>query len=347
MRDALRDLWRANAHRVVAGLIVAIVLFVSVNLVRRDARSRIAQQKGTGLASVAYHEPGLWQRSTARSSYSRKTRAVSEQATSGTVGGVPIRVAGLNLALPQDAEQKVVRTAALDIECANPAKAAEQLNDIATGFSGLIVSSKITGADEQMRWAEVTLSVPAKHFDAVRTAVRKLAKSVEQDSIEAQDVTRQYTDQEATLRHYRAEETQYLAILRRAHTVKDVLEVSSKLDDVQESIDQLERDIRTLHRQVDMSVLNVHIRSVSEDQVFGINWRPLYQARISLRSALTGLADYADSMVAFALYVPVIIAWTITVIGLAKLGWILLRPVLLLFPALASWRRRPPQLQPS
>ena len=56
----------------------------------------------------------------------------------------------------------------------------------------------------------------AEHFDEARSQVRGIAKTVEQDTVEVRDVTREYVNQEATLRNSRAEEAQYLAILKRA-----------------------------------------------------------------------------------------------------------------------------------
>jgi hypothetical protein len=73
------------------------------------------------------------------------------------------------------------------------------------------------------------MRIPAEYFDDARAQVRRIAKTVEQDTTEARDVTREYVDQEASLRNSRAEEAQYLAVLKRAAAVKDILEVSSKL----------------------------------------------------------------------------------------------------------------------
>jgi len=63
------------------------------------------------------------------------------------------------------------------------------------------------------------MRIPAKHLDEARAQVRAIAKAVEEDTIEARDVTREYVDQEAKLRDFRAEEAQYLAILKRATAV--------------------------------------------------------------------------------------------------------------------------------
>src|SRR5256884_4184949 len=138
-------------------------------------------------------------------------------------------------------------TGTLDIIVVDPVQAAEQMRDLATHLSGFVVSSRVSGSDERTRSAQVTVRIPAKYFDEARTQVRRIAKTVEQDTVEARDATREYVDQEARLRNARAEETQYLAILKRAAAVKDVLEVSSRLAEVRGRIDESEADLPSSH----------------------------------------------------------------------------------------------------
>jgi hypothetical protein len=174
--------------------------------------------------------------------------------------------------------------------------------------------------------------------------VRAFAKSVEQDAVEARDVTREYVDQEALLRNAHAEELRYLVILRRAASVQDVLEVTSKLAEVRSRIDELQTALNSLHNQVEMSLLTVNVTAMADAQVFGIRWRPLYKAKLSLRGALSAMADYGDSMMALVVNLPVITIWGFTIVALLKVGWIALRRlVVLFFPALGTWLHRPPQ----
>jgi hypothetical protein len=270
---------------------------------------------------------------------------------SGTLGGVPGGIRPVSVELRPESEvdntdRQMIRSGTLEITVTDPLQAAEQLRDLATQFSGFVVSSKVNGSDERARSAQVIMRIPANHLDEARAQVRAMAQAVEEDTIEARDVTREYVDQEAKLRNFRAEEAQYLAILKRATAVKDVLEVSSKLADVRGRTDELEADLRFLHHQVEMSLLTANTTAMAEVQVFGIRWRPLYKAKLALRGALSAMADYGDSMVELFLNFPVLAMWGFTVVALLKVGWMLLRrTVLLFFPGLATWLRRPVQLQ--
>jgi len=59
--------------------------------------------------------------------------------------------------------------------------------------------------------------------------------------------------------------------------------------------------------------ITVSLRAVADAQVFGLNWRPLYQLKIAARDGLDALADYASAMAVILFYVPVILAWGLTI----------------------------------
>jgi hypothetical protein len=144
----------------------------------------------------------------------------------GVIGGVagapPLAVAyhSRSNAAPEIPARQVIRTGSLEIIVNDPLQAAEQLRNLAADFSGFVVSSRVSGSDEGTRTAQVSMRVSAEYFDEAQTQIRKIAKAVEQDTIEAHDVTRESVNQEAAVRNARAEEAQYLAILKRACTTQ-------------------------------------------------------------------------------------------------------------------------------
>src|SRR5262249_42510137 len=111
-----------------------------------------------------------------------------------------------------------VRTGAMDLIVKNPAEAAEKIRRLAESAGGFLVNSQVSGADAAST-AEVVIRVPVARFEEIRAEIRKLGLRVESDRLEVQDVTKDYVDREARLRNLRAQEQQYLAILKRATTV--------------------------------------------------------------------------------------------------------------------------------
>lgn len=201
------------------------------------------------------------------------------------------------------------------------------------------MSSQVSGSGDTAS-ASLTIRVPAARFEQVRSRIRTLALRFDSESADAQDVTRQYVDEDARLRNLRAEEQQYLAILRKAATVKDTLEVSDKLNEVRGAIEERQAEFETLSKQIEMVAININLRAEADAQVFGLEWRPLYQLKVSAREGLDGIGDYVSSMAALVFYLPTVLLWIFTIIAFAAIGWRILRW------AVRVWFRSGKQLAP-
>jgi hypothetical protein len=216
--------------------------------------------------------------------------------------------------------RKIVRTGSLELTVKSPAEAAEQVRIMAERMGGYLESTQI-GGTKDAPVANITIRVPAMHFEDAKAGIRQLAVRVDSEKTDAQDVTRQYVDMEARLRNLRAEEAQYLTIMKSAYKVDDLLSVSQKLSEVRGEIEQQQAEFQTLSKQVETVAITVSLRAVADAQVFGLNWRPLYQLKIAVRDGLDALADYASTMAAILFYVPVILAWGLTILLAIVIGW--------------------------
>jgi Domain of unknown function (DUF4349) len=220
--------------------------------------------------------------------------------------------------------RKLVRTGALELTVKSPADAAEQIRHMAESMGGYLETAQIGGTKDAPT-ADITIRVPTAHFEDAKAGIRKLAARVESEKTDAQDVTRQYVDIEARLRNFRAEEAQYLTIMKSAYKVDDLLEVSEKLSDVRGQIEQQQAEFQTLSKQIETVAITISLRALADAQVFGLNWRPLYQLKVAARDGLDAMADYTSTMVAVLFYVPVALAWSFTLLFAALIGWRLFR----------------------
>lgn len=274
----------------VVALIVTIVVIATPNLLR----SRIAAEK-----AAEYSRP----------------RAQSAGGEAGRAG------------LPQLAVdfRKVVRTGSLDLEVADPVATAEALRQLAAREHGYLESSNVWGASDSLQTAQVTLRVPAERFDAVRLEARKLGVRMTNERVESKDVTGEYVDLESSLRNYRAEEQQYLEIMKRAGAVKDTLEVARQLAEVRGRIERTQGQWKLLGQQVEMATLSVALRSQSVVAIGGVRWQPLQRIRIALRDAAQDLADYGDFLILVLVRLPVMLLWVLTLAAMAAAAWKLAR----------------------
>jgi len=301
---------RGNAWWIaLAGMAALIMVAVSApNLMR----SRISADKAY---EIGLPDPGV-----------RRGQVVSEArsyiAPAASISAAVRTEAKAGVDSPLD--RKIVRTSSVDLVVQRPAEAAEKIRGLAEGLGGFLVSSQVSGGPNS-GGASLTIRVPAARFEEARAEIRQLWLRVESEKVEAQDVTRQYVDEDANLRNLRAEELQYLSILKQAHTVKDTLEVSDKLGDVQGEIERQQAEFDALSKQIETVAITVSLRAEAEAQVFGLHWRPLYQMKLALRDGLDAMADYAGAMTSFVFYLPAVLLWLGTIVAGLAVGWKALR----------------------
>jgi hypothetical protein len=319
----LSSFLRSGKNLQIAWVLAAVVVAFYAGFIRPQEREfGINSSRGVALQATQRSEPlGL----------------LRERRIAGIVGEMPdadkavMRSANFSVS-PQsvsnsgdaDTDRKMVRTATLEMLVQHPAETAEKIRLLAERQGGFLVSSEVRG-QEYAVGGTLTIRVPAEKFDRVRDEIRKLSLRVESERIEAQDVTRQYADQEANLRNLRAEEQQYLLILKQARTVKDTLEVSEKLGQIRGQIEQQQAEFNALSKQIETVAITINLRAEAEAQVFGLNWRPLYQIKTAFRDGLDGLANYFSAITAFAFFLPTILLWAATIALGGAVAWRILR----------------------
>ena len=221
--------------------------------------------------------------------------------------------------VPIDTERKITKTATLNLLVDRAEIAAEVISNIAKLYGGFVTQSQIYERDGA-KTGSITIQVRAASFDRALAEIKTVAREVESEVIHASDVTEQYVDLETRLLNLKAQEKQYLAILKTAKTVEDTLNVTQYLNQARSEIDQIEGQLQYLSNQVDMAYIEATLIAESEVKVFGIRWKPLTIVKQSLRAMLEGVAGYINTIIALFFYLPVLILWGATFFGVIFIG---------------------------
>jgi hypothetical protein len=211
---------------------------------------------------------------------------------------------------------RIVQSAELDMVVANCAQTRKKIEEIAVTESGFLQSSVL-----EQNWAKISLRVPAARFAGVRSTLRHLALSVRQDTVSEADVSQPYVDLEAQLASLRAEEQQFLEIMKKAHSVPDVLAVTKELSGVRGQIQWKEAEYRRLKARVDMAEINLFLWQASGDG----EWAPGASIRSAWTSLLRSLTNLADFLIWLLVNLPLLVLWGLTIALLAAAGWYVLR----------------------
>jgi hypothetical protein len=237
---------------------------------------------------------------------------------SGGGGGAP------DLAVLESASEtvqadgpKIIHKAQLDLLVAHCPETVKRIEALAAAESGFLESSTL-----EENSARISLRIPSARFEEMRGKLRGLALRVTQDSVSAADVSKQYVDREARLRNLRAEEQQFLEIMKRAHTVPDVLAVTKELSQVRGEIEQADADFHHLQDQIDMAEFNINLFSQVSRSV---HWAPGASIKSSFSDLLQSLADLADFVIWLVVNLPLVAVWAMTIFFLAAASWYVLR----------------------
>jgi len=235
------------------------------------------------------------------------------------VGRHALRVSAMSLGgiatspSPAPADRKIVRTSCMELTVASPADVAEKIRAFAESLGGYVETAQISGSQDAPG-ATMTIRVPASRLEDAKAELRKLSVKVNSEKADAQDVTKQYVDLEARIRNLQAQEAQYLEIMRSAKKVQDMLDVSEKVSEVRGEIEQQQAEFATLSKQVETVAITISLLPQAAPESFSLNWKPLHQLQVAGRDALEGIADYASTMAAVVLYMPVIMLWIGTIV---------------------------------
>jgi type II secretory pathway pseudopilin PulG len=253
-----------------------------------------------------------------------QTGAISYRAAAGQPEA-PLSNAASQPPPPAQPLRRVVRKGSVALIVNDPAQAVESVRAVAARFGGYVESVRFSDQGAGAREASIAIRVPAARFDETRRQVRALGERVQNEQDDARDVTGQYVDLGSNLRNYRAEEQQYLDIMRRSGSIKDTLAVAERLAEVRGRIERAQGQLDLMAHQVEMSALEVTLAREAVVQPVDVHWRPVAQARAAFWDAAHDLADYADFMIAVAFRVPVFLLWMGTIFLSGIAGWRLLR----------------------
>lgn len=209
-----------------------------------------APQAGTGDA-VASSAPSASAMRAEGGSASGLSMGSSGGGTGEAGGAGPVAAQGLP---PIDAG-KVVKSAtlALDVKEGGFETAHDKALRAVEDAGGFVQSS-----ESNTTRLNLTIRVPADSFESTLTRLRELGE-VKDESVSGQDVTEEYVDLDARLRHWRAQEAVFLELLSRAGTIAETVEVRRELSVIQQTIEQLEGRIRFLDDRTGFSTVSLVI----------------------------------------------------------------------------------------
>lgn len=224
-------------------------------------------------------------------------------------------------------DKKVVRNGSLSLVVNKIEKAIEQIKGIVEGSGGFVQNSSVYDTGNNKKGGNITVRVPEKSFDESVATIKTFAIKVSREDVNTRDVTEQFVDMEVRIKNMKAEEAQYVSIMKRAVKIEDVLNVSQRLANVRTRIEQTEGQLNYLSRQVDMSTISISLVAEADVEVFGVVWSPLAELKQGVRNMLQDIVDFINEIVAFVFKLPALLLWIGLIALIVKYGWRVLKVI--------------------
>jgi hypothetical protein len=314
----MRNLWSKLWFRITTIIVGIVVLFVVYTASQGSLRTA-----STGLVGIGGAAP----------------KAVTSQngidfpqqfaGFSGESAGAPapsydavVRQPGTGTTSKTDA--KIIQTGSLTIEVKDIKSGLDGIKAVADAYQGFVIDSNYYESPSGQRSGTATIKVPFKQFNAALTDLKKLATFVGQETTNTQDVTEEYTDLQSSLRNMKAEEVQYLGIMKQALKIQDILDVESRLADVRGRIESTQGRINYYDARTDYSTINVQLTEKYTVKTPENKWRPWELIVVQTKQLISNLQGFVDNIIGFVFWLIALIPYLI-VLGL--IYWIIRRIV--------------------
>jgi len=158
------------------------------------------------------------------------------------------------------AEQKQIKNGEIHIEVPSPEDTMSEIVERVEAMDGFVSDSTLhqSRGDQRPR-VDLTVRIPAEHFDAFTTELHRLGL-VTHSRTWINDVTEEYIDLKARLENLRSEEEALRNILEKAENVEDMLAVRRQLNDVRGQIDSLSGRLRYLDDRIAYSTYRINLQ---------------------------------------------------------------------------------------
>ena len=245
--------------KVIVGLLLTGILLVTASC-GASAVSEEREEEGITVQTSKAVDRGEYEYSTGEPA----PVVITEGATSK---------AGMGIDESWDDDRMIVRTGQMVMVVNEVPVVIDQITALADGSGGYVVSSRVWKSGEKLI-GSISIRIPADDYTSVMEMLRTMAVEVLQESTNSSDVTEEYVDLTSKLDNLEATETQLLAIMEKAETVEDILEVQAQLSKVRGEIEQTKGRMQYLERTSAMSLIEIQLQESSIEIEFTADkWR--------------------------------------------------------------------------
>jgi hypothetical protein len=197
-------------------------------------------------------------------------------------------------------ERKLIKEGRIEFETSDLQSTRKVILEAVTKYKAYISSdreSKYTGRTSHT----IIIRVPAADFDNLLNETTRGVKRFDSKEVNVKDVTEEFLDIQIRLKTKKEFEQRYIALLKQAKTVSEILEIEKQIGELRSEIESIEGRMKYLEDKVSLSALTVTFyESIPEQTAFGQKFK-------------NGFRNGLDNLVIF--FVMIINIWPFILIG--------------------------------
>ncbi len=156
----------------------------------------------------------------------------------------------------QEVRKKIIRDGRMGIKTNNLEKSKARVDTLVRNNGGYFSNESFQNSNYESAW-NLKIRIPAAAFDRFIAALETGEGEILYKEIDARDVTDQFIDLETRLANKREYLERYRELVKKAVSVKEILEIEEKIRLLEEEIESVTGRLKYLGDQVDFSTLNL------------------------------------------------------------------------------------------
>jgi len=157
--------------------------------------------------------------------------------------------------------KKVIKSGNISFQSENIKKDYDRIKVLLSTYDSYIDNENETNTGYQIRF-DISIRVASESYDNLFNKLGRLSTKVDFKSSNIEDVTERYYDLKTRIKNKKSLEEKYLLLLKKASSIKDVLEIERSLNEIRNEIETAEGSYRYLSKQVSYSTIQVNFYEV-------------------------------------------------------------------------------------
>jgi hypothetical protein len=222
----------------------------------------------------------------------------------------------LSLSAVQVETQKLIKTGNLGFKTDNIKDARQKINQIINTTQSYVSNESedhYNGTTTQY----ITVRIPSEHFEHFLNQLNQGVDNFDYKNIYVTDVTDQYTDIQARIATKKAIEQKYIALLDKAKTIAEILEIERQIGYLRGDIEAAEARFKTMSQQIVYSTLDIKLYEVDASHPQSEEPTLLTELGVAFKAGWKAVLDF---MIGLVYNWPVILIFC-TIILIVRKKW--------------------------